>query len=426
MKSFNTAPASPSYRPAAAKQNDIPKIKPSLILAAVTITAAICFFAFEAFVQDYSFADTAASGTDTAAADTTGTGTPAGTDAAGTGTDAAGTDPTSGTDPASGAIEPAPVTYGDNEVAPVWIGNPESNTAEIIFLTNKKGTRYEFRELSKQKMYGYDTFQGGCTDKKYSYYVMYNRAKLKCKIIKVRIKTQKVVKVSNAWKLHHGNDITYNTRTKQLVVCHGDGALKRLTLINAKDLSFVKHINVNIPNAVLPGAKKSYVAAIKGFTGIGYDIANDQYVVSLKGCRHYMTLNNKFVPTRVIKVPKVGKYLPQGLDVKNGYILRSMSFSSSPYNHNIVYIFDLMGNFIKTLKLGTGYEIESIYFVNNRMYGATYRSYYKTITKKVKKKVLVAVKKKNGKVKYKYKTKKVKQSYYVLRRDNNIIRIKNY
>ena len=295
-----------------------------------------------------------------------------------------------------------------------WFGVQGNNTASISFLKNKKGKLYEYRKLAGQKMYGYDTFQGACSHGKYSWHILFNRKNNKCRVIKVNMSTHKVVKVSQILPLDHGNDMTYDEKRKQLVVVHYEPHPRRLSVIDPDTLKVKKVKNIKTPTERVSGASTKFSKSIKGVTGIGYDSQNDEYIVSIMGTRHYMALDaSDFKILRVIKVPDLPPYVRQGMTVKNGFIIRAYSPYNKKYNQNILYVYDSAGNFIKTAKLGAGYEIESVYFDGDKMFASTYRSYLKKKTKKVK--VIV-----NG------KKKKVKKAYYVLRRDNNVIRIKKY
>lgn len=293
-----------------------------------------------------------------------------------------------------------------------WIGVPESNTGTIKFI-RKKGKLLEYRKLSKQKMYGYDTFQGACSTGKNNFYVLYDRVKQKCRIIKVNAKSYKVVKVSKPLPLDHGNDLAYDSRQKRILCIHYGRNPRRISIINPKTLKLVKHVTVPKPDESIPGASDNFIRSIKGYTGIGYDSVHNEYIVSIQGARHYMALSCHFKPLRVIEVPKLDPYMRQGMTVKSGFIIRSLSPYNRTYNQNILQVFDMAGNFVKTVKLGRGYEIESIYFIGKKLFANTYRSYWKAKYKKVYKLV-------NG------KRKKVKVKYYALRRDNNLIRIRNY
>ena len=291
-----------------------------------------------------------------------------------------------------------------------WFGVQGNNTAKITFLRNKKKKRYEYRRKAGQKMYGYDTFQGACSHGKYSWHVLFNRKNNKCRIIKVNMLTHKVVKKSKVLPLDHGNDMTYDTKRNQIVVVHYEPHPRRLSVIDPNKLTVIKVKNIKTPTERVSGASTKFSKSIKGVTGIGYDEDNDEYIVSIMGTRHYMALDaSNFKILRVIKVPEIKPYVRQGMTVKDGFIIRAHSAYNRKYNQNILYVYDFAGNFVKTAKLGTGYEIESVFFRGKKMYASTYRSYLKKKYKKVR-----------------VKGKKRKKAYYVLRRDNNIIKITNY
>ena len=293
-----------------------------------------------------------------------------------------------------------------------WFGVQGNNKGTVEYLKNKKGKPYEYRHLAGQKVYGYDTFQGACSHGKFSWHILYNRNNNKCRVIKVNMNTHKVVKVSKILPLDHGNDMTYDEKRDWLIVVHYEPHPKRLSVIDPNTLKVIKVKNLKMPTEKLPGASESFCKSIKGVTGIGYDSEYDEYIVSVMGTRHYAALDAKtYKFVRVIKVPELPPYVRQGMTVKDGFIIRAYSAYNSKYNQNILYVYDMTGNFTKTCKLGTGYEIESVFFDNYKMYAATYRSYLALKTKKVK---------------VKGKKKKVKKTYYALQRDDNIISIKEY
>lgn len=314
-----------------------------------------------------------------------------------------------------------------------WPGIQMDNTSPVLFMRTASGKKIEYRKLSKQKMYGYDTFQGACAHGKFSYHVLFNRNKQKCKIIKVRISNNKVVKKSKPLPLDHGNDLTYDSKRGRILCIHYGKHSRRISVIHPKTLKVLYYKDIKTPKKRLPGASTAFSKAIKGVTGIAYDKNTDEFICSIKGTRHFLVLNSDLNPVRVIKVPKLDPYMRQGFTVYKGFIVRAFSAEKKPYDENIIYIYDYDGNYIKSIRLGKGFEIESVYFVGDKLYASTYHSYFKKVKKRVKKLVKVKVKTKKidpktGKhiYKIKRKKKKVKVTVYVLRRDNNIIQIPEY
>lgn len=72
---------------------------------------------------------------------------------------------------------------------------------------------FEIRSAARQKVYGYDTLQGSCSDGTFGYFALYNRTVENCKMVKVRLSDGTVVKVSGVLDMAHANDLTYNRTT---------------------------------------------------------------------------------------------------------------------------------------------------------------------------------------------------------------------
>ena len=77
-------------------------------------------------------------------------------------------------------------------------------------------------------------------------------------------------------------------------------------------------------------------------------------------------------------------------------------------------IYDWDGNYISSMNVKKGYEIENLFHIGNQYYVTFYHSYYKTYYKRVKKKVMV---------KGKPKIRKVKQKMKVFQRDNFVYKM---
>ena len=119
----------------------------------------------------------------------------------------------------------------------------------------RNGSKLELRAAAGQYVGGYDTLQGSCTDGTYAYYVLYNRNVEKCKIVKIRLSDNKVIKVSGVLKIHHGNGLTYNPDQNCLVAVHNTVFPLKLSVINPNTLKVKKSLTVKIPSK-LDGATK--------------------------------------------------------------------------------------------------------------------------------------------------------------------------
>lgn len=303
----------------------------------------------------------------------------------------------------------------------------KADKTAAISLVKKAGKTFELNSSAGQKTGQYDVVQGSCTDGTYAYYVLYNKSNSKCRILKSRLSDNATVKVSGVLNLNHGNDITYNSDLKKLVVAHYSGAPYRLSLVDPESLTVTSYQDVKIPES-LEGASSSELAAIKGFSGVAYNSERHQYVVRINQSHNYLLLDENMEPVKYVAVSKAGNNLNQGIDANNDYIFDVQSKAGS---YNTVIAYDWDGEYQYSTRIPTGYEMESLFHNGDKFYAAVYSSYYQTYytthykTKKVKwKRVKVKWKKVRGKWRYKTKKKKVRVTYTVphtyLVRDNYV------
>ena len=296
-----------------------------------------------------------------------------------------------------------------------WSLSPNArNTRGVSMAIQKRGSKaFELRAQAKQKMYGYDTVQGSCSDGTYGYYCLYNRKVEKCKIVKVKLSSKKVVKVSGALAVSHGNDMAYDAKRARLVVAHCTGAGKRLSLVNPGTLKVEEVVTVSAPKG-LAGASESQRRAISGYSGIAYNEAKDQYVALLNGSCNFLLLDGDLRPLRYVSASYRSSLVYQGIDATDDYVLVAVSPRTSRQS-NAILVFTWEGAYVGRLTLKGIDEVESIYHVGSKFYASVYRSYHKTYYTKQKKTV---------KVKGKKKVRTVKVRHRVFTRDNYIYNIK--
>ena len=293
-------------------------------------------------------------------------------------------------------------------------GNTKSTRTTKATALSKKKKVFEIRSWAKQNMYQYDTLQGSCTDGKYAYYLLNYKKVSKCKIVKVKRSTLKVVKVSAPLAVAHGNDMTYDSDRRRLVIVHSTGKdPKALTSVNPNTLTVTESKHIKIPNK-LAGGSVSDAKGATAFTGLAYSSGRKEYAVLLSHNYNFVILDSNLEPVSYVKVKKKNNYTVQGIDATDDYILVAQSPKSSKQKYNIITVYDWDGNYISKINVKKGYEIESIYHVGSKYYAGFYRSYYKTYYKNVVKKV---------KVKGKTKKKKVKVKYRKYQRDNYVYQI---
>lgn len=312
------------------------------------------------------------------------------------------------------------VTVNGKKYYSAW--KPTSNvkttkTASVSIL--KKGTKtFELRAQSKLPLYQYDTLQGGCSDGTYGYFIMYNRSVEKCRIVKVRLSTRKVTKISAILEVAHGNDMTYNTKKKCLAVIHHTKNGKRISLVNPSTLTVTEVKDVKIPS-VLAGATDAQRKAIGSFASIAYNESKNQYVVLLSTSHNFLILDENLEAVCYLNASRKNNTTYQGIDATDDYILVSQSAKYSG-QQNIISIYTWEGTYVSQINVKKGYEIENIFHTGKQFYAGFYRSYYKTYYTKEKQKVK---KKVNGKIKTVTKTVKIK--HRKLMRDNYIYSLTN-
>ena len=108
----------------------------------------------------------------------------------------------------------------------------------------KKVKDTELRSMLKENSDGYSVVQGGCTDGKYAYYLMVSSYTQKGRVLKVNLKTNKVVKRSKILNIWHGNGMTYDSKRKKLAVIAREHRKQEITIIDAKTLKITRQEDV--------------------------------------------------------------------------------------------------------------------------------------------------------------------------------------
>ncbi|MGI6033112.1 MAG: fibronectin type III domain-containing protein [Coriobacteriales bacterium] len=302
----------------------------------------------------------------------------------------------------------------------------KTKSAKVTRLKHGKKT-FELRSRAKQKVKGYDTLQGSCSDGTYGYYSLYNRNKEKCKIVKVKLSNMKVKKVSKVLAVAHCNDMTYNADDDCIVVARCTLDRKSLTLVDPKKLTVVSSVKPKLKAKAL-GVSKSLIKKWTGFSAIAYNHERQQYAAILLSTRDILILDRDFVPVRYIDVSQYVKNQYQGIEATDDYICVCLSPKSSGTT-NMVAVFSWTGDKVGKFKTSTGGEFESVFFAGSKLYLGTYVSCIKRVVKKIKvkktKKIKKTVKGKKRTVVKKVKvTKRVVR--YELSRNNYLYRATRY
>ncbi len=244
-------------------------------------------------------------------------------------------------------------------------------------LIKKGNSTFDYRSAAGEKLYGYDTLQGACANAGYAYLTLYNRNVEKCKIVKVKISTKEVVKVSSPLLVYHANCLTYNTRKNLLVAtcCRVKG--KRAVFIDPNKLTVKSYKDIKLTRKV-KNLPKSVRRKYKGFTAIAYNAQKNCYVGRLRGNNNVIIFDGNLNPKKYIKLKgKRTDLLNQGMDSVGNYIYDVRSFKGKKkYSMVTVHTMSgkLVGKVIFPYGRAPGNELQCIFHDGKQFYAGFYYS----------------------------------------------------
>ena len=146
-------------------------------------------------------------------------------------------------------------------------------------LKPKKKLSINLRKLIREPSSGYSVVQGGCTDGKYAYYLMVSSTTQHGRVLKVRIKDNKVIKRSKILNIWHGNGMAYDSKRKKLVVIAREHRKQEITLIDAGTLRITKQRDAKYKYDINAGsARLSKRYKQSGLAAIAYVKRYDCYI----------------------------------------------------------------------------------------------------------------------------------------------------
>lgn len=362
-------------------------------------------------------------------------------------------------------VMPMPIfaESGTAKNRPAVNGNAISSPEQL----KVSGKTLDLRALAGEGHDGYSVVQGSCTDGVYAYYMMVSSANQKGRLLKVRIKDNKVMGRSKVVDVNHGNGICYDSKRNLIVSTTYHDSRQRLAFFDADSLAFKEFKNVKFTYYKNAGSDSINAADRKrGLTAIAYNATYDCYVGMESGYHDIIIYDaatlqaiGKACTTVTAKYPAVW----QSMDCDDRYVYYVLSpGTNQPYN--IILCLEWHSEYLDqvrkdgkkcvekawtcgsassekkrdgkptvTKRINMPYESESLYHVTDpstgkaHFYLSAYRgkAKYEWVTKTVKVKVKwkkvkkkVKWKKVNGKWKYKtkkvwkYKTKKVKKKVW--------------
>ncbi len=204
-----------------------------------------------------------------------------------------------------------------------------------------KNLKINLRKMIKEKSSGYSVVQGGCTDGKYAYYLMVSSWTQKGRVLKVRIKNNKVVKRSKILNVHHGNGMAYDSKRRKLVVIAREDRKQEITLIDAKTLKITRQQDVNYDYYEDAGKKSlSRIHQKQGLAAIAYVKKYDCYIALERKYHHLLIFDpDSFQAIGMVKTDISDKYpgTYQAMDADAKYVYLLISYYNKggkvqPYN----------------------------------------------------------------------------------------------
>ena len=231
-----------------------------------------------------------------------------------------------------------------SEILPLY----EVNAEDTYKISLKRTIRVGPEDTKDTR--NYVVQQGSCTDGAYGYFVLENQKINQCCIVKVDLSDWSVVDIRYGLEIDHGNDLTYNSKTNQIVAVHYKPNYYNLSFIDPDTLEIVETKTVDV-----------------SMYSIGYCEERDQYVVGMGigGGYDFAILDSELNVVEVFRGVDTG-LVRQGADCDEKYIYFPQCASDNSVNQIVVY--DWEGNYINTVKVVAFQEIESMFHVGDTTY----------------------------------------------------------
>lgn len=226
-------------------------------------------------------------------------------------------------------------------------------TAEVSGVT-EKGEPFKLDAVGKHK-----TMQGGCTDGTYAYFLLEQKNIVDpetgnnvsyCMLFKVDMATWTVVAQSESLPLDHGNGMTYNPKTNQILVAHCQNRTQEFSYVD--------------PDTLTITGRKSLG---RNFYSITYNETHDKYVIGIKGTNNFVIYDGAF--------NKLGEY--EGVDPGSAY--QTIGYQNIHCDEDYIYIlytgdtqaimcYDWDGNFCGVYRIDAYQEDEALFHVGDQFY----------------------------------------------------------
>ncbi len=201
------------------------------------------------------------------------------------------------------------------------------------------------------------TAQGGCSDGTYYYQAFYRndggseQANNDCIVVKCDMKQQKIVAQTEILQLNHVNDMTYNSRTGLLVICHNAPFANLISYVKAETMEYVDTFPID-----------------EFIYSIGYSAKRDQYMVGISGGQTFKVLDADFkaVGDAFQPTSRSNSSITQGGTCDDDFIYFIL------HSPSLITVYDWDGNFVTIIELpeinAKIHETENMAVLNGEIY----------------------------------------------------------
>ena len=194
----------------------------------------------------------------------------------------------------------------------------------------------------------YHIVEGGCTDGKYIYLSMLDSNKSddpESVIYKINPNTGRIIARAAGLHIDHSNDMTYNSKRRQLVICNNMPHRNIITYFDTDKMEIINSITINTD-----------------LFAIDYVPSSDTYYCGIANSYNFAEFTNDFRVIRTFTGINNG-YTRQALTVHDGSVYHVF------YNTNCIFRYDMNGNYTGRMDLPVATdEAEDLFFIGNTLY----------------------------------------------------------
>lgn len=208
--------------------------------------------------------------------------------------------------------------------------------------------------------YYYQAFVKYCYNQDVAYqdYHQVNNAKNIVVIVKYDVISKKIVAISEEMdNLNHINDMTYNSKIGQLVICNNIGNTQRISYLNADNLKYAgyKDLSVNL-------------------YAIEYHASTDQYILGISGYTTFAIADSDFktISAQLGGTSPSGEYTKQTLCCDDTYIYCLYYGNGTYHTTDLIMVYDWDGNLVTIIEVDfDNQEPENVSVCNGALFVAT-------------------------------------------------------